>query len=185
MTANQKKPAARGRFGQGFCRFCGGPTEALNVAGTHLRCTDCGRDLYANSKPCAETVIIRDGRVLLLRRTIEPFFGYWDIPGGFLEEDELPEAAAIREAREEADLDVELQGLIGMTLDDYPGEEKLTVLTVSYLAEPLGEARPGDETSDVRFFVEDEIPEQLAFGHARDTIREAFALRRRLDGAPG
>ena len=173
------------RFGHQFCRFCGGPTEALYPTGTHLRCIDCGRDLYINSKPCAETVIIRDGRVLLLRRTIEPYDGYWDIPGGYLEEDELPEAGAIREAREEANLDVELKGLIGMTLDDYPGQEKLTVLTVSYLAEPLGEPRPGDETGEVRYFAEDEIPNNLAFGHARETIREAFALLRRLDDSAG
>lgn len=171
------------RFGHQFCRFCGAKT-ALQPGrpDTHLKCTGCGRDLYVNSKPCAETVIIRDSQVLLLRRTIEPFYGYWDIPGGFLEEDELPEAGAIREAHEEANLAVELKGLIGMTLDDYPGEEKLTVLTISFLAEPLGEPRPGDETEAVHFFSEDEIPEELAFGHARETIREAFALRRRLDG---
>ncbi len=173
------------RFGHQFCRFCGGSTKALNPVGTHMRCTDCDRDLYVNSKPCAETVIIRDGRALLLRRTIEPYHGYWDIPGGYLEEGELPEAGAIREAREEANLDVELKGLIGMTLDDYPGQEKLTVLTVSYLAEPLGEPRPGDETGEVRYFTEDEIPENLAFGHARETIREAFALWRRLDDSAG
>ena len=72
-----------------------------------------------------------------------------------------------------------------MTLDDYPGQEKLTVLTVSYLAEPLGEPLPGDETGEVRYFAEDEIPADLAFGHARETIREAFALRRGLDGSAG
>ena len=78
-----------------------------------------------------------------------------------------------------------MKGLIGITLDDYPGQEKLTVLTVSYLAAPLGEPRPGDETGEVRYFAEDEIPENLAFGHARETIREAFALLRRLDGSTG
>ena len=97
----------------------------------------------------------------------------------------MPEAGAVREALEEASLHVELKGLIGVTLDDYPGEEKLTVLTFSYLAEPRGEPRPGHESAAVRFFAEDEVPEKLAFGHARDTIREAFALRRRLDRETG
>lgn len=181
MTADQHAAERKPRRGHRHCRFCGGLTETRNEAGTHLRCTDCGRELYVNSKPCAETVIIReDGRVLLLRRTIEPFYGYWDIPGGFLEEDELPEEGARREAREEAELEVELRGLIGMTLDSYPGEERLTVLTISYLAEPRGEPRAGDETGEVGFFAEDEIPEKLAFGHARETIRKAFALRQKL-----
>ena len=169
---------AQPRFGHRHCRYCGGLTETRDPTGTHLRCTDCGRELYVNAKPCAETLIIGDRGVLLLRRTIEPFHGYWDIPGGFLEEDELPEDGARREALEEAELAVEIHGLIGMTLDDYPGEEKLTVLTISYLAEPLGEPRAGDETGEVGWFAEDAIPEKLAFGHARETIREAFALRR-------
>ena len=174
--------SGRPRFGHRHCRYCGGLTETRDPTGTHLRCTECGRDLYVNAKPCAETLIIGEQGLLLLRRTIEPFYGYWDIPGGFLEEDELPEDGARREAREEAELAVEISGLIGMTLDDYPGEEKLTVLTISYLAEPRGEPSAGDETGEVGWFAEDAIPEKLAFGHARETIREAFALRKKLDG---
>ena len=169
------------RFGYEFCRFCGARTLVQpGRPDTHLVCGGCKREIYVHSKPCAETVIIQDGHVLLVRRNIDPFRGYWDIPGGFLEEAELPDAGAIREAREETNLEVDLLGMVGMSLDNYPGEEKLVVLTISYLAEPLGNPKAGHEAEEVCYFAEQNIPERLAFGHARETIQKAFALSKRL-----
>ena len=169
------------RFGHEFCRFCGARTLVQpRHPDTHLVCSGCKREIYVNSKPCAETVIIQDGHVLLVRRNIDPFRGYWDIPGGFLEEAELPDVGAIREAREETNLEVDLLGMIGMSLDTYPGEEKLIVLTISYLAEPLGNPKAGHEAEEICYFAEQDIPERLAFGHARETIQKAFVLSQQL-----
>lgn len=59
-----------------------------------VKCGVCGKWHYHNSKPCAGALVVRDGKVLLAQRGVEPFKGYWDIPGGFLEAGEHPEHGA-------------------------------------------------------------------------------------------
>ena len=108
-----------------------------------LTCGACGRPDYVASKPCAEAVVAERGRILLVKRDIEPYFGYWDIPGGFLEDGEHPEDGARREVLEEAGVEIELKGLIGVYVESYPGEEMVNTLTLAYAAVPLGEPRPG------------------------------------------
>ena len=135
-----------------------------------LECERCRRPEYLNSKPCAEALVVRDGSVLLVKRNIEPFRGYWDIPGGFLEDGEQPEDGVRREVLEEAGLDVRVLSLLGVYGEAYPGPEKINTLTFTYIAEPLGEPKALDESEEVRFFPADRIPERLAFDHARRAI---------------
>ena len=137
-----------------------------------LTCRACGRPDYLASKPCAEAVVAEQGQILLVKRDIEPYFGCWDIPGGFLEDGEHPEDGARREVREEAGIEIELKGLIGIYVESYPGEEVINTLTLAYAAVPLGEPRPGHETTAVRYFPADAIPENLAFDHAKQTIED-------------
>lgn len=137
-----------------------------------LQCRECGRPEFMNSKPCAEAIVEGDGKLLLVKRTIEPFFGYWDIPGGFLDDGEHPEDGVRREVREETGIDSRIRRLIGVYLDVYPGEELINTLTFSYLAEPLGEPEARDESDEVRYFGANEIPAKLAFAHARRVIED-------------
>ncbi len=137
-----------------------------------LKCGECDRPDYIASKPCAEAVVAEQGRILLVKRSIEPYFGYWDIPGGFLEDGEHPEDGARREVLEEAGIEIKLKGLIGVYVESYPGEEMVNTLTLAYAAVPLGEPRPGDETTAVRYFPAKAIPENLAFDHAKQTIED-------------
>lgn len=144
-----------------------------------LVCLDCGFIHYINPRPVAGTVPVReDGRVLLVRRAIEPRIGSWVFPGGFMDVGETAEEAAARETLEEAHLEVRNLSLLGVYTRIEPG-----VVVIVYEAEAVGEAEAGDETSEARWFAASEIPwDELAF----DTT--AWALKawveRRAPGAP-
>ena len=133
-----------------------------------MECSGCGRVLYVNSKPCAGALIERDGKVLLIRRAIEPFRDAWDIPGGFLQPGEHPSDGAIREVREETGLVVELRMLLGIWMDTYAsGDTQADTLNCYYVAETVGgELRPSDDAAEVAWFGPDELPERIAFEHA-------------------
>jgi ADP-ribose pyrophosphatase YjhB (NUDIX family) len=135
-----------------------------------LHCTACGHVHYRNAKPCAGALVARDGRLLLVKRAIQPFLGYWDIPGGFLEEDEHPETGAIREALEETGLKVRLTDLFGFYVDRY-GDEGDYCLNIYFLAEVVGgQERPADDAAELAWFAPNELPEQIAFDHAREVL---------------
>jgi ADP-ribose pyrophosphatase YjhB (NUDIX family)/predicted GIY-YIG superfamily endonuclease len=155
-----------------FCPRCGSPLEAIVLPGeerTRQVCTGCGRLHYRNAKPCAGALVTRDERLLLVKRAAQPFLGYWDIPGGFLEEDEHPEAGAIREVREETGLEVRPTGVFGLYVDRYERDgEGHYCLNIYYLAEVVGgREKPGDEAAELAWFAANELPAKIAFDHAR------------------
>src|SRR6266545_2800638 len=96
-----------------------------------------GYRAYANPMPGTEAVVLDgDGRVLLGRRAFAPSAGLWDLPGGFLDEQEDPVTALRREVREETGLEIELGGFVGFYLEPYDGR---TVLCLTWRAH----AQPG------------------------------------------
>lgn len=156
-----------------FCTECGGELVARWVAAEgreRLVCARCARVHYLNAKPCAEVLVIREGRVLLVQRAIDPGKGKWDVPGGFLEADEHPEAGAIRELKEETGLDITITGLLGIYLDRYgygdPGGGE-TTLNLCYLATATGEPHAADDAAAVGWFAPGELPgpAELEFAH--------------------
>jgi 8-oxo-dGTP diphosphatase len=157
-----------------FCPVCGGPLEPrLLKAGEpeRLVCASCGFVFYLDPKLAVGT-IIRDGRnrVVLVRRAIEPGYGKWVFPGGYVDRGEEVRAAAVREAREETGLDVQLDELIDIY--SYPG--RIPVIIV-YAATMVGGCLAcDDEGIEARFFEPHEIPwEELAFRSTREAL-EAF-----------
>jgi len=88
-----------------LCPRCGHSLEPLH--GPHLGCPACGSSYWANSAPAVQGLLVRNGRVLIGRRKIEPRKGCWDLPGGFLEEGEPPLEGLRREFLEETGLEVE------------------------------------------------------------------------------
>jgi ADP-ribose pyrophosphatase YjhB (NUDIX family) len=131
-------------------------------------CPACGYVHWGNAKPCAGALVIRNGKVLLVRRKIEPFRGHWDIPGGFCEADEHPAETARREVCEETGLEIELTGLLGLWLDDYQGS---FTLNVYYLARPLSRRlRVGDDADGAAWFSPRTLPPRIAFENSRQAL---------------
>lgn len=149
-----------------YCPYCGARLAARVPAGEHAAqptCPRCGFVAYKNAKPCAGAVVVRDGRALLVKRAREPFLGWWDVPGGYLEYGEHPEDAARRELKEETGLDIRIVRLLGVYVSRYGPTEQRT-LDLIYLAEVAGgEERPADDASEIRWFAPGELPAEVAF----------------------
>lgn len=160
-----------------FCDVCGGLLgQPARVDGERqrLRCLVCGRVRYRNAKPCAGALVEEEGRLLLVKRAIEPYLGHWDIPGGFLEVDEHPRTGAIREVREETGLAVEPTSLFGIYLGRYSyGDAGEYCLNIYYSAHVVGgQERPDDDAAEVAWFSAGHLPQDIAFVHARQVLAE-------------
>ena len=149
-----------------FCPRCGGELAAEE---NHLRCTACGERYWANALPAVQGLIERDGRLLLARRGIEPRLGYWDLPGGFVEETEEPEAAVRREVREETGLEVEHIELVGIDIEPY-GDR--FVFSVTYRVTAHGDPVADDDVAELRWFAPDELPAEMAFPGQQRVLEE-------------
>jgi ADP-ribose pyrophosphatase YjhB (NUDIX family) len=172
-------PAATTDSMRRYCAGCGGLLEARTLSGesrARMICSVCGRVDYRNAKPCAGALIVRGEQVLLLRRAIEPAQGCWDIPGGFLEEDEHPREGVIREVREETGLEIEDLELLGFYVDRY-GEGGDYCLNIYFVAPLAGGCVQVDaESSAWAWFSAEDLPQDLAFAHER-TVLEDWAQR--------
>lgn len=111
-------------------------------------------------------MIIQDGKVLLIKRGKEPFKGKWALPGGHVNYNEKVENTAVREAKEETNLDVEPTRLVGVYSD--PGRDpRGHYITIMYLCKILGgKVKAGDDAADAKWFTLEDLPE-MAFDHRR------------------
>ena len=116
-------------------------------------------------------VIIKDGKILLIKRKNEPFKGRWALPGGFVEYGETVEEAVLREVKEETGLDAEIKKLVGVYSDPNRDPRGHTI-SVVFLLEAKGSAIAGDDASDAKFFNLDDLP-PLAFDHEK-IIKDAI-----------
>jgi 8-oxo-dGTP diphosphatase len=154
-----------------FCPNCAAPIPHRPP----VTCPRCGAEHWGNAKPCAGALVTdRDGRLLLLRRNIEPWRGWWDIPGGFCDAEEHPMRTAAREAEEETGVSVEVTGYLGMWIDWYPSRDDpdvVVTLNVYYHAKAGPEVGRPDpaETAEIGWFGPDELPD-IAFEHARAVL---------------
>ncbi len=164
-----------------FCPNCGAKLYSTSDPFAAQTCDRCGRTHYHNSKPCAGALIVKDGRVLLVKRAVEPFKDCWDIPGGFLEAGEHPPDGMLREVREETGLEVRVKKLLGVYMDRNArnGDDEIFTLNHYYIVEPIaGELRAADDVDEFHWFPLDALPERIAFEHARVVLRD---LRERVN----
>ncbi len=155
-----------------FCPRCGAAAEP---EGGEIRCPACGYVAYANPVPGAEAVCFdKRGRILLGRRAVDPGAGLWDLPGGFLHEDEHPLEALRREVREETALELESLAFLGIWMEPY--DERI-VLCLTWTALAAGEPRPGDDLVELCWFEPDALPgaAELAFSHYPAALSAAIA----------
>jgi len=159
-----------------FCPRCGSALERRLLKSTEperLVCTSCGFVFYIDPKIAVGTIIrSRSGRLVLVRRAIEPGYGKWVFPGGYVDRGEALPDAAIREAREECGLDVRLQGLVNIY--SYQGR---TPVIVVYAATAIGgELCVDDECLESAEFDEGSIPwNELAFRSTSEGLRDYLA----------
>ncbi|MBV9278596.1 MAG: NUDIX hydrolase [Chloroflexi bacterium] len=158
-----------------FCPMCAHPLAWRTVpddSHPRLSCAACGFVFYFNSRPCAGALAVREGKVLLSRRAVEPARGTWDIPGGFLENGEHPRDGAIRELQEETGLTIVPTELLGIYLDRY-GDMPESTLNVYYLAAVQdGTPQPASDAAELGWFGPDELPSELAFPHERQVLED-------------
>ena len=162
-----------------FCSNCAAPVVQRVPPGDNLPrwvCDQCGEIHYENPKLVVGTVPEFEGRLLLCRRAIEPRYGYWTLPAGFMENDETTAQAAARETLEEAGAPVELGEVF--TLISVP---RVNQVHLYYRARLRGlEFNPGEETLEVGLFEEGAIPWQdIAFRTVAYTLKRWFEDRAR------
>jgi ADP-ribose pyrophosphatase YjhB (NUDIX family) len=161
-----------------FCPVCGGSLESrLLKQGEpeRLVCAVCGHVHYLDPKLAVGTIITdEEKRVVLVKRAIDPGYGKWVFPGGYVDRGEEVRLAAIREAREETGLDVRLDRLINIY--SYTGR---TPVIIVYAATMIGGCLGcDDEGLEARFFEPTEIPwDELAFRSTSEALREFLGDR--------
>jgi ADP-ribose pyrophosphatase YjhB (NUDIX family) len=157
-----------------FCPSCGAPVAYTVPAGDTLPrhvCTACNRIHYQNPRIVVGCIPELEGRILLCRRAIEPRYGLWTLPAGFLENGETLEQGAARETLEEARAEVEIEDLF--TVYNLPHVNQVYVMFRARLLAP--EFSAGAESLDVRLFSESQVPwQELAFATIRGTLMHYF-----------
>lgn len=160
-----------------FCDECGRPAEGGDpVDSDPPICSTHGpRWRLVRNAPCAEAIVVRDGRVLLGRRAREPMIGRWEIPGGFVERGEHEAEAAVREVAEELGVDIVLTGLVGTYLEPSGSGECLAITAyVAEMVEPDQPVVPDPlEVSDWGWFAPEDFPpsEEMA-GRDGERVRD-------------
>ncbi len=160
-----------------FCSECATPVEFKIPAGDHLPrhiCPACETIFYSNPRIIAGCLPIWEDKVLLCRRNIEPRFGYWTLPAGFMENGETTEQAAMRETWEEAEANVEV-----ISLYTHTSIVHVNQLQLFYLAKLTAPSfAPTSESSEVALFSESEIPwDELAFPTVTNALKLFFKER--------
>ncbi len=128
---------------------------------------------HKNPFPTVDIIIEVEGGIVLIERKNPPHG--WAIPGGFVDYGETVEVAAVREAREETGLVVQLTGLLGVYSDPSRDPRSHTISTV-FVASAAGRPVADDDAADAGVFTEDTLPEDIAFDH-REILADYFQSR--------
>ena len=162
-----------------FCSQCGKPVAQRVPDGDNLPrhiCDHCETIHYHNPKIVTGCLPVWEDKILLCKRAIEPRYGLWTLPAGFMENDETLEQAAERESREEANANLEIDDLY--TVISLPHVNQVYMMFRAQLKD-LNFA-PGIESLDVALFEEQQIPwDKLAFGTIQMTLKLFFEDRQR------
>jgi ADP-ribose pyrophosphatase YjhB (NUDIX family) len=158
-----------------FCSHCGNKVVFKTIENEHLPrfvCESCNTIHYQNPKVIVGCIPIWEDKIMLCRRGIEPQYGFWNIPGGFLENDETVEHGAMREALEEAGVALEithLQSIFSVTV-----VQQVHLHFLAKITKPIWHLTP--ETTEIQFFKPEDIPwNDIAFKSNEFTLRSYLA----------
>lgn len=166
-----------------YCHACGLLLHELPPT----TCKSCGIHHWHDAKPTGVAFVQHEGRLLLVRRALEPWKGRWDFPGGFCEEREHPISAAEREVFEETGIRIRVIGYLGAWHETHhdpdlpPGLSK-TTLGFFYHAVPIADVEPNvsHEIMDAAWLLPDDIPGDVAFPEQQ--LPALAAWRRAVEG---
>jgi 8-oxo-dGTP diphosphatase len=163
---------AHGHIEYRFCPKCGGDLDKKIVKNNEpkrLVCRSCAFIFYQDPKVVAGTLFTLDGGIVLLKRGVEPALGKWVFPGGYVDRGESVQDAAVRETKEESQLDVKLGRLLNVY--SYPRSPNVIVV---YTAEVIGGTlAAADESTDAAVFPLSDIPwNDLAFDSTKDALTD-------------
>lgn len=160
-----------------FCSSCGQAVVHKVPAGDNRPrycCEGCGAIHYENPRLVVGTVPVFEGKVLLCKRAIEPRYGFWTLPAGFMENGESVAEGATRETVEEAGAQIDIGALFSVL--DVPHVHQVHVFYLALMR--TAALDPGEETLEARLFDEHEIPwDELAFPTVKNTLRWYFEDR--------
>jgi 8-oxo-dGTP diphosphatase len=153
-------------------KYCPQCKSKLRELSDFFCCTQCKGKIYKNSKPCAGVLPVKNGKVLLTKRAIEPYKGAFDVIGGFLNDGEDSEKGAIREAKEETGLDVRLIELLGIYIDRY-GKDGDFTLNIHYVGEIVGgKIEAGDDVASLHWVPIEKTDIKEGFKNSRQSLRD-------------
>ena len=161
-----------------YCCVCGSGVAYRIPEGDSLEravCDACGHIQYQNPKIVVGCLPVYGERILMCKRAIQPRYGLWTLPAGFMENDESASEGAAREAMEEANARVEIEDLY--TVYSIPHISQVYMMFRARLVDP--EVSAGVESLEVKLVTEDEIPwDQLAFAMVKRTLTHFLEDRR-------
>jgi ADP-ribose pyrophosphatase YjhB (NUDIX family) len=164
-------------FEYSFCPRCGGRFEERVLKEgdpERLVCGSCGFVFYLGPKLVAGAIFELEGEIVLVQRDIEPGYGKWTFPGGFVERGERAEDAAEREVLEECGLEIRTRGIIGL----YSYEGQIPAIAVFGADVIGGEPVPLDETMDVKGFPRGGLPwSEMAFPSTEQALKDYLGNR--------
>ncbi len=152
-----------------YCPQCGQPlTDAVRYGRLRRVCPACGFIHFRDPKVAAVVFIVQDGRVLMVRRSVDPQMGKWALPAGYIDYGEDPREAAVREVREETGLKVRITRLIDVLGPDAAGEGSATIVILFEGQVIGGTLTAQDDIDRAAFFAPHEIPhDEVAFESTR------------------
>lgn len=156
-----------------FCPRCGAPMTTERVADKPRRvCPSCGYVYFTDPKVGVGVAVVDGGKLLLVRRAMNPERGKWSLPAGFVDQGLDPQVTAAREALEETGLTVKIGEVIDVFFNP-PGAGGASIF-ILYRATLLGgQLQAGDDADAAGFFAPDQLPE-LAFASTRAAVAALF-----------
>ncbi len=135
-----------------------------------LSCQKCGFVFWNNPKPVVSVILEREGKILLIKRAKTPLKDFWCLPGGYVDYSEKPEDALIREVKEETNLNIKIDKLVGVyQIDNDPRGINLDIIYSGLMIS--GKLKLNEESREFGFFAIGKLPQLIAYKH-REAIQD-------------